>query len=113
MNLRFPPLIQSITKLIPGFYKENYPKVLLAVLVILTGFWGWAFYQYALRPATSPLDVRLPPTTLPEDLLNEVLKDVKARREQFLNPAFEPIRDPFVVPAPSPSDEELNERGGL
>ncbi len=109
MNLRISSFVKFIIQHIqkaPEWYKEEYLRVLFGLFVLLIALWGWWFYQYALRPATLSLETTVPSVSLPEELLSQAVSDIKARKEQFLTPVFDPVRDPFMVPAPSPETGE-------
>ncbi len=113
MKPRYPSIIKLAGSKIahsPELYKEHYAKVLLVFFIILIGIWGWLFHTYALRPASSKLETTVPITTIPQDLLQETLKDINVREEAFNNPEFESGEDPFRVSAPpEPVSEEVVE----
>jgi len=116
MKSRYPSIIKLAGLKIahsPELYKEHYAKVLLVFFIVLIGIWGWLFYTYALRPAGSGLETTVPITTIPQNLLQETLKDINAREEAFNSPKFESVEDPFRVPLPpapvEPAPEEVVE----
>lgn len=82
---------------VPKLYKEHYARILFVIFLIMVGGWLWIFYSYAWRSTVVEIENGIVTTTIPEDLLGQVLEDIEIRERAFENPVFESVRDPFHV----------------